>query len=934
MSEDERIPIRAGNEGKLNQHRVRLKEKLLPGLTAKAQLLLWDGQANELYPVTAGQHEITLSAQLNRAFGLKNEEGWAVFYPDTFVWEVTSMEGCLLRPAVAIDAIDPDAEGTVRIGTNPDHADVEVTNSSKAAIAVDDKLTVFYSPFDEKWYSVAGGAASDMRIVTALQPSYQEGFCWWVGELAKPSAAATAYCADQFTGDGPCYLAILSKNLGSTAITHATLQVNHHYMGFKIGKVGDVPVYAIEIAENFAYPVTLTTGGAAGATITNINLPIGGPAVSAVNWTNAPMSPGDRCMCVLNQSDNIYYLTKAGSPGTTDIYHLTVPSPGVAPLDQILMPLPGGGSALARNWSSERMNAEDYVTLYKDSFDGSWNLIKSGGGLGSEIYHITIVEGVDAGQTTELTLPTGLPVTATNWAPSAMTVGDKAHVYKDAYDGTWILFRTPRDGETRGLMEGKVTFAFTKDTPAFSVQVLHDDAGGVAPGTLVAVQNLPSGSTYAFSGKVGDGVVFRRSPLTAAYRVVYVHSIPKNAVWQASVLSESIPAGQTGLIQLPDNTIGVSGQVTARNWSSFADAKLNELCVAWQDQNSLGYYFMTSGRATRLFHGRLNARMNSADANGSLTGSPLSPLDGGSEVTGIPTASNVFHQSGMPNDWVLIAQVRSGSGVTYEIVQAGGHPEIFATEVSEDLLPFQSTEVPLASGEVVTAMNWSYKTIDQGDAVTAYKNQVDESWYLIKSGGDSTGTRWFRGQISEGISSGSSGADVINVVGLDGKPCNRTYFAGNPFRLAALGVAQALFYEIISDIDPNFKYYELAQVNCTNVEMLEDIQIADGQVIKYYKTITVHDGGEDLTNEILFTLALQTIVTRVFTSGLDLYMNRTQEYIIYNLGGVPTNELIVQGTECATGSGSALPGGDVGSGDTFDYLAYLDHLYNNYYYNQ
>ena len=140
--------------------------------------------------------------------------------------------------------------------------------------------------------------------------------------------------------------------------------------------------------------VKTTTNHGAGATAT-VNVWRGTPGsetvstgpitLSATNRSTSSIATDTFCLATLvnvaNAGDPIdmqwYIIPLNTSPSY--IYHTTCPSPGVAAGASINITLPTFGSTSCVNWSAVNLSTSDKITAYRDTDDGLWYLIKSGG---------------------------------------------------------------------------------------------------------------------------------------------------------------------------------------------------------------------------------------------------------------------------------------------------------------------------------------------------------------------------------------------------------------------------------------------------------------------------------------------------------------------------------------------------------------------------
>lgn len=145
------------------------------------------------------------------------------------------------------------------------------------------------------------------------------------------------------------------------------------------------------------FRVTLSGGVTDGGTI-SITSPVAG-SVTAHNEVNgAALLGGDVVTAYKDKGDATYQLLKTQAGTATEIYNITIPSPGVASLASISVTIPSG-TVSATNWSDTTMAAEDYAHVYKNPDDGLYYLFKTGGS-GTDY---GIIEGLVASPFTKTT---------------------------------------------------------------------------------------------------------------------------------------------------------------------------------------------------------------------------------------------------------------------------------------------------------------------------------------------------------------------------------------------------------------------------------------------------------------------------------------------------------------------------------------------------
>jgi hypothetical protein len=379
MAKD-RNDSRHGQTGQQLMFRFELVETLQPGESALAKIIDYNGLTDDFLALSATADRIRVHATFYRSFGFTGERGWASYYPDhdtaddgTQQWEVTSLEGSLLRPGTADADIAAAAAGDVTLVAEGDDVTVSAQNHSQTTVKEGDKVTVFYYPYEEQWYIMSGGGGDGVTIVKVTGTTAGEGNCTWTGKVTIPNEEAAGYCTNQFADGADCLLVVLNSANGSVSTgTKAQLQVGELYLAKKVGRISETDVYAIRIENTFIHPVTLSGSVADGASIA-VTIPTG--SVSATNKSGQTLSPGN-ATAYRNQTDLAWYLTGAAapSPGTTEVWHAFSEEeimPGAA--GDVLLPDVGIGVAgvvSATNWSNfSRILTEQRVLCWQDPTD-------------------------------------------------------------------------------------------------------------------------------------------------------------------------------------------------------------------------------------------------------------------------------------------------------------------------------------------------------------------------------------------------------------------------------------------------------------------------------------------------------------------------------------------------------------------------------------
>lgn len=253
----ERIANRHGQAGNLPKIRFQLLERLEPGETAEAEVLFYSPGESDFKPLPKTGDRILVHATFFRAFGFADEQGWATYFPDhgtgssegaqMVQWEVTSMEGCLLRPCTAVDTINSGASGTITISG----VSFEAENVTEGDVDPGDTLNAYYLPYPEEdrgWKLLTGAGGEDKQdIVRVTSPTPDPSTCLWAGKLCYINPEATAYCSDPFYDSEDIWLLVLDGDGGSWSTPKTDLVSGEKYLGRKVGAIGEPArtIYAI-----------------------------------------------------------------------------------------------------------------------------------------------------------------------------------------------------------------------------------------------------------------------------------------------------------------------------------------------------------------------------------------------------------------------------------------------------------------------------------------------------------------------------------------------------------------------------------------------------------------------------------------------------------------------------------------------------------------
>jgi hypothetical protein len=159
-----------------------------------------------------------------------------------------------------------------------------------------------------------------VAIVTVADETPNETTCLWPGKIAVFDDEASAYCSDPFSEGNDCWLMVLNNNLGSFATTKAELHVGEHYLGRPVGVI----------------PTEQEVG-----------------------------DPIDVPIFAIRIEEN-------------EVFHVTIPSPGVGAGMTIALTLPDGRSVTATNWSADTaLSSGDKALCFKDLTDGTSLIVRA-----------------------------------------------------------------------------------------------------------------------------------------------------------------------------------------------------------------------------------------------------------------------------------------------------------------------------------------------------------------------------------------------------------------------------------------------------------------------------------------------------------------------------------------------------------------------------
>ncbi len=484
---------------------------------------------------------------------------------------------------------------------------------------------------------------------------------------------------------------VLSSVIGSATSFKCKLRIGDHFLGLKVCEVPGVgeedppiEIYAIQIAENMLYPVVVPTGTFAdGVLVSGVFLPTG-QTKSAYNWTGQSLSTGDKAHCYQNQVDGLYYLIAAGN-GTFN--QKTWPAFAAANIaagasNTVLLPdatLGVGGLVTAENWSDDTdIFTSDKIFVWVNPVDGLYYCIKPAGTsfrawYGTVAGDVAIAPG-DSGdvQLPDTDIGVDGVVTAVNWTTYTDAVpGDKILVWQDPATDVYYFFVC--GGRAIRFFLGQLNGALAASSSTANVDSFVALDGGIVP-TITVAQNV-----FRLHAADNKPALVCQNRDGGNILLIQTFDTPEQRTW-AAFATANIAATDPGNIQLPDTTLGVSGVVTATNWSPDVDVVNGDQIFAWQDPTDNNYYFICSKKPkmSRRFKGVLTGNMLSTSGTGSV-GSVLA-LDGGA-TPGSATIQNESCLEGATGDFVKFEEDWSGEDLIYSVYQV----QHKSHEVTEEL---------------------------------------------------------------------------------------------------------------------------------------------------------------------------------------------------------------------------------------------------------
>jgi hypothetical protein len=261
------------------------------------------------------------------------------------VYAIRVEDNFLYRVTIPSPGVGPGL--TISI-TLPTGQTVTATNWSAATLNTSDKAFVAKDLSDGNWYLWKSGGA---------------GAKTWHVTLAGNVASG----------------ANINVTLPDTTVVSAT-----NWSGVNLFNGEPATVYQDPVSGTYylvrsgppIFHVTLAADVAAGATVT-VTLPTtGSPTITATNWSGIKLSNGEKVTVYQDLSNQTWYLVRTGH----NIFHITLGTNIAAGgTGTVTLPTTGSPTVTATNWSGSAMNSGDKVTVYQDSSDGIWYLIKTGG---------------------------------------------------------------------------------------------------------------------------------------------------------------------------------------------------------------------------------------------------------------------------------------------------------------------------------------------------------------------------------------------------------------------------------------------------------------------------------------------------------------------------------------------------------------------------
>ncbi len=682
----ERTSTRHGQAGDLPKIRFRLRELLKPGETALADILFYSGTDEEFQPLPDSDDRILVQATFWRAFGFSGEEGWAELHVDNGVgdeegaevqqWEVTSMEGCLLRPCVAVDPIASGADGTITING----VSFEAKNVTEGDVEPTDKLNAYYLPYpeaDRGWKLLTGaGGEDDGAIVRVISPTPNETTCLWAGKLATANPEATGYCTDQFANGEDIWLLVLDSDGGSTDAEKDDLVAGELYLGHKIGAIGEPAkrIYAIR------------------------NTSAGGRLVR------------------FQLTDDLVYGVDATEPNAqimiwdtgTSAYIALPETPDITVFDYTKRFFEGRDAVTpygSRGWAQKMPDRDAYEVVWMEPI-APW---------ARYVYDLIGNEGT-------LTVGYGGVEPAD---PLDVADPDTFFAFKD--DGPQIGFRDPVNNRYITVMAktraGFVGFeAMEELTPAVDsinaepILFWGTQQDILEPPAIVTVANQDL-FKYCENAAKGISVLDNFSgfyiPVVIDQRALLLTA---RAAGDFAADDTTLTVDNVALLT-PFPFGGVPPALSVvKNYYDLAGSDNDKLLLLFDQADGEYIAFRPGGKTARRYKGVLNANCSTDDAT--TIGVSVVALDGSGPIVGPVTLQNHLHKSGKAGDFILIDEDRSGEGVEYILSDVRHYKvePITDQRYSTDDHEFQFKRTP------ITAM-WE---ADEDTAWSIYHSAVDE----------------------------------------------------------------------------------------------------------------------------------------------------------------------------------------------------------------
>lgn len=352
------------------------------------------------------------------------------------------------------------------------------------------------------------------------------------------------------------------------------------------------------------YHIVLPDDVAAGASL-SVATPAG--AVSALNWSRQPMNAGDLVTVYQDPDDKNWYLIKSG--GASEIYPITIPTPGVEPNAIINVPIPGGRNVDARNWSEAFMPAEAKVNVYLNSDDDRWYLIRSNFDAPVRLYPIRLTVNIAAGGVGTVNTPDGA-VQATNWTNGRMVVGDKVTAYEnqDPADQTTYLIKG-EDGQRSQFIKFKLLADLPVQNASANAIVLEYWGGGTDnTGLTITVNNILTNlaARYLYKGQTNSVGYATLDETANKWKIIYLErpALFIEGILSAQVSGTAATAATRSLFwegRDPGANVSVVDRLGRFN---HAPSGANFRAV-WDDVRNQ-YYLIDCDMKARFITGRLN----------------------------------------------------------------------------------------------------------------------------------------------------------------------------------------------------------------------------------------------------------------------------------------------------------------------------------------